>query len=215
MNHPTTSRASLRALVLALVGTMVALVAPAAHAAPDRAVGSFETYKAANFSGSAPWGIAPGPDGAMWITEFQGEKIGRITMRGDVTEFATPSSAAVPAGIAVGTDGAMWFAEQGTSWISQVGTGKGRLVTTSVNGRPAVGSRLTCASANASPWIADSTAYTWLRNGSPIPGATKRTHRLTAEDARSLITCQASLTLSPSMLQLGAKATPIRVVRAA
>lgn len=173
MNHPTTSRASLRALVLALVGTMVALVAPAAHAAPDRAVGSFETYKAAKFSGSAPWGIAPGPDGAMWFTE------------------------------------------QGTSWISQVGTGKGRLVTTSVNGRPAVGSRLTCASANASPWIADSTAYTWLRNGSPIPGATKRTHRLTAEDARSLITCQASLTLSPSMLQLGAKATPIRVVHAA
>ena len=109
----------------------------------------------------------------------------------------------------------MRFAEQGTSWISQVGTGKGRLVTTSVNGRPAVGSRLTCASANASPWIADSTAYRWLRNGSSIPGATKRTHRLTAEDARSLITCQASLTLSPSMLQLGAKATPIRVVHAA
>ena len=54
MNNPTTSRTSRRALVLALVGTMVALAAPAAHAAPDRAVGSFETYKPAKFSGSAP-----------------------------------------------------------------------------------------------------------------------------------------------------------------
>ena len=54
MNHPSTSRVAFRALVLALVGTMVALAAPAAHAAPDRAVGSFGTYKPAKFSGSAP-----------------------------------------------------------------------------------------------------------------------------------------------------------------
>ena len=72
-------------------------------------------------------------------------------MKGDITEFSTRSAAAVPAGSAVGTDGAMWFAEQGTSRISKVGTGNGRLVTTSVNGRLTVGSRLTCASANSSP----------------------------------------------------------------
>ena len=87
----------------------------------------------------------------MWLTEFQGEKIGRITMKGDIPEFSTPSAAAVPAGIAVGADGAMWFAEQGTAWIFKVGNENGRLVTTSVNGRLTVGSRLTCASANSSP----------------------------------------------------------------
>ena len=54
MNHPSTSRVAFRALVLALVGTMVALAAPAAHADLDRAVGSFGTYKPAKFSGSAP-----------------------------------------------------------------------------------------------------------------------------------------------------------------
>jgi streptogramin lyase len=90
MNLATTSRASLRSLVLALVGTMVALVAPTADAAPERAVGSFETSKPAKLAGTAPRGIAAGPDGAMW------------------------------------------FAEQGTSRISKVGTGKGRLVTTSI-----------------------------------------------------------------------------------
>jgi streptogramin lyase len=163
---------------------------------------------------AGPYLIAAGPDGAMWFTEFQGEKIGRITMKGVITEFSTPSAAAVPAGIALGTDGAMWFAEQGTSWISKVGTGKGRLVTASVNGRSTVGSRLTCASANASPWSVASTARVWLRDGVAIPGATGRTYRLTVDDTRSLITCQASVTFSSTLMQLGAKAKPVRAVGA-
>ena len=136
MSSSKATRASRRILVLALVGMPL---------------GSFETYKPVPFAGSAQWGIAAGPDGAMWLTEFQGEKIGRITMKGDIPEFSTPGAAAVPAGIAVGADGAMWFAEQGTAWIFKVGNENGRLVTTSVNGRLTVGSRLTCASANSSP----------------------------------------------------------------
>ena len=132
-------------------------------------------------------------------------------MKGDITEFSTRSAAAVPAGIAVGTDGAMWFAEQGTSWISKVGTGNGRLVTTSVNGRSTVSSRLTCSSANSSPWKVASTARVWLRDGVPIPDATGRTYRLRVRDIRSLITCQASVTFDPTLIQLGAKAKPIKV----
>ena len=151
----------------------------------------------------------------MWFTAWNGNKIGRITMKGEITEFSTPSSAAVPAGIAVGSHGAMWFAEQGTSRISKVGTGKGRLVTTSIKGTPTVGSKLTCAVAKASPWIADSTAHVWLRNGSPITGATNRTYRLTGADTRSRVTCRASITFRLPLMQLGAKATPIRVGRAA
>ena len=132
-------------------------------------------------------------------------------MRGDITEFSTPSTAAVPAGIAVGTDGAMWFAEQGTSWISKVGIGKGKLLTTSVKGRSTVGSRLTCVSANSSPWSVASTTRVWLRDVVPIPGATKRTYRMRVDDACSPITCQASVTFSSTLIQLGAKAKPIKV----
>ena len=131
-------------------------------------------------------------------------------MKGDITEFSTRSAAAVPAGIAVGTDGAMWFAEQGTSRISKVGTGNGRLVTTSVNGRSTVSSRLTCSSANSSPWKVASTARVWLRDGVPIPDATGRTYRLRVRDIGSLITCQASVTFGPTLIQLGAKAKPIK-----
>lgn len=172
MNRRANSHAPGHTLALALLGTLVDLIAPTAHAAPDRTVGSFETYKPALFAGSAPWGIAAGPDGAMC------------------------------------------FAEQGTSWISKVGTGKGRLLTTTVKGRSAVGSRMTCAAANTSPWNVASIAHVWLRTGSPIPGATKRTYRLTVDDTRVLISCQASVTFSSSLLQLGAEAIPTRVVKA-
>lgn len=77
-----------------------------------------------------------------------------------------------------------------------------------------IGPKLTCAVANASPWMAASTAHPWLRNGSPITGATNRTYRLTGDDMRSLMTYQASITCSTSLLKLGAKTRPIRVVRA-
>jgi streptogramin lyase len=35
---------------------------------------------------SQPLGITPGPDGALWFTENEGNKIGRITTAGAITE---------------------------------------------------------------------------------------------------------------------------------
>ena len=62
-------------------------------------------------AGALPYLIAPGPDGAMWFTEYAGNKIGRITMDGVVTEFAVPTAGANPAAIATGPDKSMWFTE--------------------------------------------------------------------------------------------------------
>ncbi len=60
---------------------------------------------------SDPLGIATGADGAVWFTEFRGNKIGRITMAGLVSEFAIPTPESAPVDIAAGPDGALWFTE--------------------------------------------------------------------------------------------------------
>ncbi len=59
---------------------------------------------------SGPSDIALGPDGNLWFTEAQGNRIGRITPAGVITEFPLPDSS-VPQGIVAGPDGNMWFAE--------------------------------------------------------------------------------------------------------
>ncbi len=59
-----------------------------------------------------PVSVTPGPDGNLWFTEFDGNRIGRITPAGIVTEFSagiSPKSG--PFGITAGPDGSLWFAE--------------------------------------------------------------------------------------------------------
>ncbi len=60
---------------------------------------------------SSPRQIAAGPDGALWFTDLGGNKIGRITTAGKITEFAIPTVGSWPGGIAAGPDGALWFTE--------------------------------------------------------------------------------------------------------
>ena len=47
-------------------------------------------------SASSPAGIAAGPDGNLWFTEVDANKIGRITPAGVVTEFPIPTAGSVP-----------------------------------------------------------------------------------------------------------------------
>ena len=68
--------------------------------------------------GSAPNGIALGPDGNLWFTDsatiLVTLAIGRITPGGAITEFSTglhPGS--LPSGIAAGADGNPWFTDEG------------------------------------------------------------------------------------------------------
>ncbi|TMB98088.1 MAG: hypothetical protein E6J40_06950 [Chloroflexi bacterium] len=61
---------------------------------------------------SVPEGITLGSDGNLWFTEFQaggGQRIGRITPTGTVTEFSGLTGA--PFWITAGPDGNLWFTE--------------------------------------------------------------------------------------------------------
>jgi len=64
-------------------------------------------------SNSALYNIAEGPDGNLWFTEGLGNKVGRITPGGMITEFPLPSNNyGDPYDITTGPDGNLWFTEQ-------------------------------------------------------------------------------------------------------
>ncbi len=73
---------------------------------------------------SAPLEITAGPDGAMWFTENNGNKIGRITTAAApaVTEFVVTTAASGPSGIIAGPDGNLWFTENTAGKIGQITT---------------------------------------------------------------------------------------------
>src|SRR5208337_2211810 len=73
---------------------------------------------------SVPAGITAGPDGNLWFTEFSGDRIGRITPGGTVTEFSTgitPNSD--PDEITAGPDGNLWFTEASGDRIGRITPG--------------------------------------------------------------------------------------------
>jgi hypothetical protein len=70
-------------------------------------------------AGSEPFGIAEGPDGNVWFTEFAGDNVGMITPQGVITEDQIPAAGAEPETIAAGPNGDMWFAERGTSSVGR------------------------------------------------------------------------------------------------
>ncbi len=71
---------------------------------------------------SRPTDITAGPDGALWFTERDANKIGRITTAGAITEFAIPTAGSSPMGITAGPDGALWFTEFNGSKIGRITT---------------------------------------------------------------------------------------------
>lgn len=58
---------------------------------------------------SGPYGITAGKDGALWFTENQGNKIGRITTSGEITEYPLPVENAGALVITAGPDLTIWF----------------------------------------------------------------------------------------------------------
>jgi streptogramin lyase len=67
-----------------------------------------------------PFYIAAGPDGAMWFTQFAGNRIGRITMDGAITEFSLPNARSGAWGITQGPDRAMWFTQKDGNRIGRI-----------------------------------------------------------------------------------------------
>jgi len=73
-----------------------------------------------------PLTIAVGPDHNLWFTELTGEKIGRLTTSGTLTEFSL-AGVQSPIGIVAGPDGNIWFTDQLTGKIGHIDTNGGKL----------------------------------------------------------------------------------------
>src|SRR6266705_2690505 len=71
---------------------------------------------------SGPLGITAGPDGNLWFTEQNSNKIGRISPSGTITEFPIPT-ASNPRGIAAGPDSNLWFTEGSGNQIGRISPG--------------------------------------------------------------------------------------------
>jgi len=107
----------MRIRILVLGVSLLALVLPNPA---DAAIEEFPVPTVDGF----PFVIAAGPDGALWFTESSGEKIGRVTTSGSVSEFPItsppdPFGNSVPVGIAAGPEGALWFTEFHTGAIGR------------------------------------------------------------------------------------------------
>jgi virginiamycin B lyase len=73
---------------------------------------SLSGAKLAEFpTGANPSGITFGPDGALWLTELVGNRIGRLTTCGGFIPFPIPTPSSDPSDIVTGPDGALWFTE--------------------------------------------------------------------------------------------------------
>jgi streptogramin lyase len=95
----------------AAVLTGIILWMCAGGAAYAQEVTEFEVPSARSFL----LGIAAGPDGSLWFTEWSANKIGRITTDGVITEFKLPGLTS-PGDIASGSDGSLWFTR--STWSS-------------------------------------------------------------------------------------------------
>jgi streptogramin lyase len=71
---------------------------------------------------SGPRGITAGPDGNLWFTEAVGNKIGRITTDGMITEFSGTPALDQPFSITAGPDGNLWFTDVDANKIGRITT---------------------------------------------------------------------------------------------
>jgi plastocyanin len=61
-----------------------------------------------------------GPDDALWFTEFNANKIGRITTAGAFHEYTLPIAASGPSRIAAGVGGGLWVTQTKANDIARV-----------------------------------------------------------------------------------------------
>ena len=70
---------------------------------------------------SGPTTIALAPDGTLWFTESDGNRIGRMNPDGTgLVEFDVPTEESAPRIIALGADGNLWFSEHLASRIARI-----------------------------------------------------------------------------------------------
>jgi streptogramin lyase len=156
---------------------------------------------------SRPWGITPGPDGNLWFTDrgsvSSTRAIGRITPTGQITEWRTGlNENNFLEQITSGEDGNVWFTDSGfTPAIGRILTGQPPAVQQSplLEGTAEVGGTLACSGEQWATWgvgapVPNSSSQAppgvqWLRDGTPIPGATARNYELTPADRGHSVGC--------------------------
>ena len=77
--------------------------------------------------GSSPAGITVGPDGNIWFTEFSGDKVGKITPQGIVTEYDAPDGRGRAVEHHAGGDGNLWFTENKADQIGKISPSTGTI----------------------------------------------------------------------------------------
>ena len=108
-------------VVVAVIAAVLAVWwAPAVTAAPPDGITEYPLPSGLLYPQKVPSGIAAGPDGNMWFTEYQGNAIGRITPDGTITEYPLPTAGSQPNGIAAGPDGNLWFTEYAGNQIGRI-----------------------------------------------------------------------------------------------
>ncbi len=117
--------ATARLVVCSVVAAAV-VVASAVVASASDPVGTFTEYAIPTAGSGAFLGIAAGPDGNMWFTEDQANKVAKVTPSGTFTEYTVPVTAPVsnsfPSRIAAGPDGNMWVTSAITNKVFKVTT---------------------------------------------------------------------------------------------
>jgi streptogramin lyase len=91
---------------------------PRLEALEDRTVPAVTEFPTLT-PGSGPRDIVQGSDGNFWFTEFDADRIGRITPAGVVTELLLPVGSG-PDAIVSGPDGNLWFTERSTDHIGRI-----------------------------------------------------------------------------------------------
>ena len=69
---------------------------------------------------SNPQTLVKGSDNDLWFTEANGNKIGKITVDGQITEYAIPTDDSNPQGITAGPNGNLWFTENLGNKIGEI-----------------------------------------------------------------------------------------------
>lgn len=77
--------------------------------------------------GSWPRGITVGPDGQIWFAEMAANKIGRVTLTGEFSEFEIPTPKAQAYGVVTGPDQNLWFTESGAGKIGRLDVKTGKI----------------------------------------------------------------------------------------
>lgn len=86
-------------------------------------VGCISEYQVPS-ADAIPHGIVVGPDGDLWFHEASANKIGRITLSGQVTEYPIPTPNCCTQGfLGVGPDKAIWFTEDNVQQIGRITMG--------------------------------------------------------------------------------------------